>query len=66
MGTNNLSTTFSGVIQNGGVSGGTDGSLNKTGTGTLTLTGFNTHSGGTSINNGVLSIGNPHALGTVM
>ena len=42
VGTNNLSTIFSGVIQNGGNSGGTGGSLTKTGTGTLTLSGANT------------------------
>ena len=33
VGTNNLSTTFSGLMQDGGISGGTGGSLTKTGTG---------------------------------
>jgi hypothetical protein len=45
VGSNNLNTTFSGVIQDGG----TGGSLTKIGTGTLTLTGTNTYSGGTRI-----------------
>ncbi|MCA0400286.1 MAG: autotransporter domain-containing protein [Proteobacteria bacterium] len=49
VGSNNLSTTVSGVIS------GT-GSLVKTGTGTLTLTGANTYSGGTTISNGVLAV----------
>ncbi len=35
MGSNNLSTTFSGVIQDGGQNSGTGGSLTKIGTGTL-------------------------------
>src|SRR5213075_3505709 len=36
---NNLSKTFSGVMQDGGVGGGTGGSLTKIGTGAFTLTG---------------------------
>lgn len=51
VGSNNLSTTVSGVISGDG------GSLVKTGTGTLTLTGTNTYTGGTTINNGILQIG---------
>src|SRR5206468_6703581 len=38
VGGNNLSTTVSGFILEGGVSGGSGGSLTKVGTGTLTLT----------------------------
>ena len=45
VGTNNLSTTFSGLMQDGGFSGGTGGSLTKIGTGTLTLSGANTYTG---------------------
>ena len=52
VGTNNLSTTFSGLIQNG--AGSNDGSLTKTGTGKLTLSGANTYNGGTTINGGTL------------
>ena len=45
VGSNNLSTTYSGVIQDGGDNGGTGASLTKTGTGTLTLSGINTYTG---------------------
>jgi autotransporter-associated beta strand protein len=52
------STTFSGVIADGGIGGGTGGSL-TIGGGTLTLTGNNTFTGGTTINNGAtLQLGN--------
>ena len=51
----NLSGTFSGGIQNG--SGGGALSLTKAGTGTLTLTGSNSYSGGTTINAGTLQVG---------
>src|SRR5436190_22703238 len=37
VGSNNRSTTFSGIIQDGGTGGGTGGSLTKIGTGTLIL-----------------------------
>jgi autotransporter-associated beta strand protein len=50
VGSNNLSTTFSGVIQ------GVGGSLTKIGTGRLDLTGANTYTGNTSINRGVLKV----------
>ena len=56
VGTNNLSTTFSGVIQDGGRSGGVGGSLTKIGTGTLILSGANTYTGNTNINRGVLRV----------
>ena len=47
IGSNNQSTTFSGVIEE-------TGSLAKTGTGTLTLSGANTYTGGTTVSAGVL------------
>jgi len=50
-GSNNLSTTFSGVISRSG------GILNKVGTGTLTLSGPNTYSGGTTLTAGILQVG---------
>ena len=63
VGGNNLSTTFSGVIQDGGTAFGAGGSLTKTGTGTLTLTGTNTYTGGTTFNSGILSISSDANLG---
>src|SRR5262249_23015045 len=51
VGSNNLSTTFSGVIQDSAFPGG---SLAKIGTGTLTLSGANTYTGGTTIESGTL------------
>ena len=54
-GTRNTDTTVSGVIANGGYSGGSDGSLTKAGTGTLTLTGPDTYSGPTTITGGTIS-----------
>jgi autotransporter-associated beta strand protein len=47
VGSNNLSTTFSGVIQDGGGNPVTGGSLTKIGSGTLALSGANTYSGNT-------------------
>ncbi|MBW8780616.1 MAG: autotransporter-associated beta strand repeat-containing protein [Verrucomicrobia bacterium] len=55
-GDNNLSTTFAGVISDGGL--GAEGNLTKNGTGTFTLTGTNTYIGTTTINAGTLEIGN--------
>jgi autotransporter-associated beta strand protein len=56
VGGNNLSTAFSGVIQDGGWAGGSAGSLTKGGSGTLTLTGANTYTGATTVNGGTLSV----------
>ena len=62
VGSTNRSTTFSGAMQDGGVSGSTGGSLTKIGTGTLTLSGANTYTGGTTITGGLLIIGASDAL----
>jgi len=58
VGSNNLSTTFSGVMQDGGSGAGTGGSLTKTGSGTLTLSGANTYTGGTTISAGTIFANN--------
>jgi autotransporter-associated beta strand protein len=50
VGSNNLSTTYSGDIF------GTGGSLTKIGTGTLELRGANTYTGNTNVNRGVLQV----------
>jgi autotransporter-associated beta strand protein len=57
VGTNNLSTAFSGVIQD-------SGSLIKTGTGTFTLSGANTYTDGTTILSGTLRVNNTTGSGT--
>jgi autotransporter-associated beta strand protein len=59
IGSNNQSTTFSGVIQD-------TGGLTKTGAGTLTLTGRNTYTGTTTVTAGVLGISNKRGSGTGM
>ncbi len=56
-GGNNASTTYSGVISGSGV-------LVHNGSGTLTLTGTNSYSGGTALGPSTLAIGNSMALGT--
>src|SRR5271165_2193843 len=65
VGGNNLSTTVSGVIQDGGLNGGTGGSLTKVGTGTLTLAGTNTYTGGTTISAGTVQLGNGGTTGSI-
>ena len=56
VGSNNNSTTFSGSLF------GADGRLIKEGTGTLTLSGDNTYTGGTNITGGTLLLGNNNVL----
>ena len=65
VGANNLSTTVSGVVADGGRDGGTGGSLVKVGTGTLTLSGNNTYTGPTTVNAGRLVV-NGSLAGAVM
>jgi fibronectin-binding autotransporter adhesin len=55
---NNLSSTFSGVIS------GSGGSLVKAASGTLTLTGANTYSGTTTVSAGTLIVNNSSGSGT--
>ena len=66
VGGNNLSTAVSGVIADGGLSGGTGGSLVKTGTGTLTLTGASTFTGGVTVNQGLLVVNGSLASGVTL
>ncbi len=57
IGRNNLSTTFSGVLQG-------FGKLIKGGKGTLTLSGANANSGGTVVSSGTLIVSNTDGSGT--
>jgi outer membrane autotransporter protein len=66
VGSNNLSTTVSGVIADGGSAGGVGGSLIKVGGGTLTLAGANTYTGGTTLNAGGLVVNGSLASGVTM
>lgn len=56
----NSNAVFSGVIQNGGATGV---ALIKNGAGALTLSGTNTHTGGTTLTAGTLCLNNAAALG---
>jgi len=58
VGSNNLSTAFSGLIQDGGIIHGSGGSLTKTGMGKLTLSGASTYTGGTTVSRGTLRVTN--------
>ncbi len=61
VGGNDQSSTFGGTIRDGSNGGKT--ALDKTGAGMLTLSGANTHTGGTTIAVGTLSVANSSALG---
>ena len=54
VGNNDLNTTFSGSLQNGGNGGGHNGSLVKNGKGKLTLASPGTYNGGTTVTGGTL------------
>ena len=62
VGSNNLSTTFSGTITECGCG---LASLTKIGTGTLTLSGTNSYSGGTTFEGGTLSVSSEDNLGAL-
>jgi autotransporter-associated beta strand protein len=63
VGGNNLSTTVSGIIDGTDPLGGPGGSLVKIGAGTMTLSGANTYTGGTTVNGGVVAISADNNLG---
>jgi autotransporter-associated beta strand protein len=56
VGSNNMSTAFSGVIHDGGQYNHPGGSLSKIGSGTLILSGANTYTGATTVTNGTLLV----------
>ena len=60
----NLTVTGTGVTNISGAIGTGSGTLTKAGAGMLTLTGANTYSGGTTLLDGTLRVGNNSALGT--
>ena len=63
----NTSTTVSGTISDaGGYHAGTGGMLTKVGTGALTLSGANTHTGLTTVDEGTLVINGSIAAGAVV
>jgi hypothetical protein len=63
LGALNRNETISGVIADGGLFGGTAGSLTKVGTGILSLINANTYSCGTFVNGGTLIAAHDGALG---
>ncbi|WEK50170.1 MAG: autotransporter domain-containing protein [Candidatus Kaistia colombiensis] len=62
VGSGNLSTTVDGVIEDGGIGGGTGGSLVKVGTGTLSLGGVSLYTGRTEVRAGTLQAAHDDAL----
>lgn len=65
MDTTSGNTTFAGVIRDtSGLNAATGGTINKTGTNALTLSGANTYTGGTTLTAGSLILANSAAAGT--
>jgi autotransporter-associated beta strand protein len=64
IGSNNLSTKFSGGIKDGGFGGRVGGSLTKIGTGKLVLSHRNTYTGSTTVKRGRLIVNNIGGSGT--
>ncbi len=64
VGRNRADTTYTGLIQDGGIGGGTGGAFAKVGLGTLVITHANTYTGDTSVNGGTLTVSNTSGSGT--
>lgn len=66
VGSNDRTTSFSGLVQDGDPGGGgsSGGSFAKIGSGTLTLSGANTYTGGTTVDAGTLLVNNTTGSGT--
>jgi|GEM_PF-1921281 len=58
-------TTMAGAITDGGIAGGTGGSVTKAGSGTMTLTGTSTYTGATTINAGTVALSGSGTLSSV-
>ena len=58
--TNGQSVTFASVLASSG------GTLTKAGSGTLTLTAFNTYTGGTTVNGGTLNLATGGGIGSIL
>jgi len=61
--TNGFNSTAAQPLLTGTGLPGNDGGLTKIGAGTLTLSGSNTYNGGTTVNAGILQLGNASGLG---
>lgn len=64
VGSNDVSTVFSGVLADGGWGGGTSASVTKVGAGTLALTGHNTFTGVLGFSGGLVSFAGLSNLGS--
>jgi autotransporter-associated beta strand protein len=65
IGGNNIDTTFAGTItEEGGIHEGGPGSISKTGSGTLTLTGASDYTDGTTVESGLLFVNNTSGSAT--
>jgi fibronectin-binding autotransporter adhesin len=64
-GGDNANTTFSGIYEDFGSNPGT-AALNKAGYGTMSLTGANTYTGGTTVSYGTLQLGNGGTTGSIL
>lgn len=64
--TTNIATTssYSGLIRDGGVAGGSSGKIIKVGTGELILAHANSFTGGVDLTQGTITVGDAYAAGT--